>query len=43
MVNFFMVIHLSSDGNSNTRVKVALGTIVVLTEVLTAAALRSFL
>jgi hypothetical protein len=43
MVNFFMIIQLSSDGNSNTRVTAALGTAVVLTEVLTDAALRSFL
>jgi molybdopterin-binding protein len=43
MFNFFIIIKLSVDGNSNTRVAVALGTTVVLTEVITAAAVRAFL
>ena len=41
--NFFIIIKLSADGNSNTRVIMALGTTMVLTEVITAAAVREFL
>jgi len=41
--NFFIIIKLSADGNSNTRVMMALGTTMVLTEVITAAAVREFL
>jgi len=43
MFNFFKIIKLSADGNSNTRVGVALGPTMVLTEVITAAAVRAFL
>jgi len=43
MFKCFITVILSSDGNNNTRVAVALGTTMVLTEVITAAAVRAFL
>jgi hypothetical protein len=43
MFNFFIIIKLSSDGNNNTRVAAALGTTMVLTELITAVAVRAFL
>jgi hypothetical protein len=42
VVNFFIVIKIDADDNSNRRVTVALGTTVVLAVILTAAARRAF-
>jgi hypothetical protein len=43
MFIFCIIIKLSADANSNTGVVVALGTAMVLTEVITASAIRAFL